>query len=160
MTRRGSLAYYLAAWIIGCVFMSLAIWLRDAPGAAVGPLSFRTGFGVLLLCFYGLVFGACAALLGAFLLRRVALWLKWDEPVAWVAAGAGLATLLIALLGSWGRRLTDAPRLAPKWIQFATFGPKIVLDAGWWLAIPVGAATAFVLYRIDRAFAMQPGGRS
>lgn len=155
MTRRGSLAYYLAAWIIGCVFMSLAIWLRDAPGATVGQLSFRTGFGILLFCFYGLVFGACASLLGAFLLRRLAFWRQWDQPGPWVAAGAALAPILVTVLGAWGRSIAVAPKLAPKWVQLATFGPKIVLDAGWWLAIPVGAATAFVLYRVHRAFASQ-----
>jgi hypothetical protein len=35
MTRRGSLAYYLAAWICGCFFMSVAICLKD-PLALVG----------------------------------------------------------------------------------------------------------------------------
>jgi hypothetical protein len=159
MTRRGSLVYYLAAWIIGCVFMSLAIWLRDTGSATLGQLSFRTGFGILLFCFYGLVFGACAALLGAFLLRRLAFWLQWNHPGPWVAAGAGLATVLITVLGAWGRRVTAAPRVVPKWVQLATFGPKIVLDTGWWLALPVGAATAFVLYRVHRAFASQEQAR-
>ena len=38
MTRRGTLAYYLAAWVVGCFVVSLLIWVlapREAPLA--GP---------------------------------------------------------------------------------------------------------------------------
>jgi hypothetical protein len=31
-----------------------------------------------------------------------------------------------------------------------------VVQAGWWLAIPAGAATGFLLCRVQRAFAPQP----
>src|ERR1700746_2071240 len=58
MTRRGSLIYYLTAWICGCFFMSLAIWIRDLWGATVTSSRSREAFGVLFFYFYGLVFAA------------------------------------------------------------------------------------------------------
>jgi len=33
-----------------------------------------------------------------------------------------------------------------------TFGPETVLEAGWWLTIPAGAATGYFLGRVQRAF--------
>ncbi len=158
MTRRGSFAYYLAAWICGSVFMSLCIWLRDAAGSTLGQLSLRTSSGILLFCFYGLIFGAGASLIGGFLLRQLAHWAHWNGPVSWMLAGAALAMVDVGVLGKWGRHVSVGPRIAPRWVQLLTFGPRVVLDAGWWLSIPVGAATAYVLYRIHRAFGSSPQG--
>ncbi len=39
MTRSGSLAYYLAAWICGCFFMSVLIWLKDLVGAPLATVA-------------------------------------------------------------------------------------------------------------------------
>jgi hypothetical protein len=39
---------------------------------------------------------------------------------------------------------------------FPLVGAENVLRAGWWLAIPAGAATGYYLGRIQRAFAPQP----
>jgi hypothetical protein len=62
MTRSGSLAYYLTAWICGCFFMSLAVWTRDLFGAnADNAFSTHSVFGLIFFYFYGLVFGAIAA---------------------------------------------------------------------------------------------------
>jgi hypothetical protein len=36
-----------------------------------------------------------------------------------------------------------------------TWGPMTVLEAGWWLPIPAGAVTAYLLCRVQRAFAPQ-----
>ena len=76
MTRRGSLIYYLTAWICGCFFMSLAIWIRDLWGSTVASPRSHEAFGILFFYFYGLVFGALAILIGAFLLRRIMTLLK------------------------------------------------------------------------------------
>ncbi len=153
MTRRGSLIYYLAAWICGCTFMSVCIWLKDLLGAPVmQAYSMRGAVGLLLFNFYALIFGAPSAFLGAFLLRRLARAARWELAWQWALAGAILAPALIELLGIWGRHLLAGAEIHRRWLLLITYGPTIVLDAGIWLAIPAGAATAFVLYRIHRAF--------
>ncbi|MGH9703738.1 MAG: hypothetical protein ACRD4K_10220 [Candidatus Acidiferrales bacterium] len=155
MTRRGSLIYYLAAWICGCTFMGICIWLKDLFGAPLmQAYSMRGAIGLLLFNFYALIFGAVAAFLGAFLLRLIARAAHWQLAWQWTLAGAILSPALIELLGVWGRHLLSGPELHRRWPLLITYGPKIVLDAGIWLAIPVGAATAFVLYRIHRAFVL------
>ncbi len=88
MTRRGSLIYYFTAWIFGCFFMSLAVWTKDVWGAARLSTGLREAFGVLFFYFYGLVFGALSALIGGFLLRRVAVLLKCRTPAHWAIFGA------------------------------------------------------------------------
>ena len=66
MTRRGSLIYYLTAWICGCFFMSLAIWTEGFVGRDGHLLRDRRSVWHLFFYFYGLVFGALAVLIGAF----------------------------------------------------------------------------------------------
>jgi hypothetical protein len=78
----------------------------------------------------------------------------------WILAGAGLALLLIWLLGSLGHLLRD-PRYLPYaalpiW-PFLVVGPVSVFEAGIWAALPVGAATAGVLFAVHRAFAHGDG---
>lgn len=155
MTRRGSLAYYLAAWICGCFFMSASIWVKDMFGASLEAYSARGAGGLLLFSFYGLIFGAVSAFLGAFLLRMLARLARWELAWQWTLAGTVLAPLLLAALGAWGRHAQARPSAAPRWVSLITYGPSVVLDAGIWLAIPAGAATAFILYRIHRAFVLQ-----
>ena len=152
MTRSGALAYYMAAWIIGAIFMSLGVWMRDPAGASITPFSPPTGFGVLLFCFYGLIYGAAPALAGAFLLRTIASAARWQTPAPWVAAGTLLAVLEMWGLGAWGRLVAASQQSPSRILSLITFGPKTVLDGGWWLALPVGAATSFILYRVHRAF--------
>jgi hypothetical protein len=156
MTRRGSLIYYLTAWICGCFFMSLAIWTRDRWGASVSSPRSREAFGVLFFYFYGLVFGALAVLIGAFILRRIMTLLKCKTPLHWAVAGAILAPILIGGLGAWGVRVGAQQRLDPRLLSFLLLGPAMVVQAGWWLAIPAGAATGFLLCRVERAFRPQP----
>jgi hypothetical protein len=153
MTRRGSLVYYLSAWILGCFFMSLLMWIKDMFPVTLDTPANHSAFGLLFFYFYGLVFGALAALVGAFLLRAVMAALKCKTPIHWAVAGAVLAPLLIAILGVWGRRVGMVERPGMRLVGLLTFGPKTVLEAGWWLAVPAGAATAYLLCRIQRAFA-------
>jgi len=153
MTRRGSLIYYLTAWICGCFFMSLAIWTKDLWGATTGPGSrAHEAFGVLFFYFYGLVFGALAVLLGAFLLRRLMALLKCKTPLHWAVASAILAPVLVGGLGAWGIRIGTGQHLEPRMLSFLLLGPTMVVQAGWWLAIPAGAATGYLLGRVQRAF--------
>jgi len=155
MTRRGSLIYYLTAWICGCFFMSLAIWIRDLWGATVTSSRSREAFGVLFFYFYGLVFGALAVLIAAFLLRRIMTRLKCKTPLHWAIAGAVLAPVLVGGLGEWGLRAGGEQRLEPRLLSFLLLGPVMALQAGWWLAVPAGAATGYLLCRVQRAFAPQ-----
>jgi hypothetical protein len=153
MTRRGSLAYYLAAWICGCFFMSAAVWLKDLGNQPVQLVTPTGVAGLLFFSFYGLILGAIAAMTGAFLLRRLMALAHWEQGWQWALAGAILAPLLIGALGAWWRHATWPAQPGPRWLSLLAYGPSIVLEAGLWLAIPPGAATAFVLYRIHRAFA-------
>jgi len=162
MTRRGSIVYYLSAWILGCFFMSLLVWIREMFAATLDiPLS-RSAFGLLFVYFYGLLAGALAALLGAFVLRIIMAALKCKTPAHWAVVGAVLAPVLIVILGILGRRIETAQHPDLRLMGFLTLGPKTVLDAGWWVAIPAGAVTAYFLCRIQRAFAPQqaPGVRT
>ena len=156
MTRSGSLAYYLTAWICGCFFMSLAVWTKDLFGTtADNAFSAHSIFGLIFFYFYGLVFGAIAALVGAFLLRRVMAALKCITPGHWAIAGAMLAPVVLTILGLWGRHIGMGERNGISFLRIVLYGPKIVVDTGWWLAIPAGAATAYLLCRVQRAFAPQ-----
>ena len=155
MTRRGTLAYYLAAWICGCFFMSALVWLRARAGEAdvtdvLPPM--KSTSGLLFITFCGLIFGAFASLVIAFLLRRIAAAFRWRRAWQWTLAGAVLTPVIIGLVGAWWRRVGSPPQGASSWLSLLGLGPAVVLDAGLWLAIPAGAATALVLYRIHRAF--------
>jgi hypothetical protein len=156
MTRRGSLAYYLTAWICGCFFMSLAVWTRDLFGASSNDaFSSPSVFGLILFYSYGLVVGAITALLGALLLRRVMAALKCLTASHWAAVGAILAPVLIAILGILGKRIGTEGQGDLRVLRLVTYGPMTVFEAGWWLPIPAGAATAYLLCRVQRAFAPQ-----
>jgi len=156
MTRRGSLVYYLSAWILGCFFMSLAVWIKDLWGATRMVSGLREAFGILFFYFYGLVLGALPALIFAFLLRKVAATLKCKTAWHWAIFGAILTPLLVAALGNLGPRVGSVTGNGWRVLDWFTSGPHIVLLSAWWLSIPAGAITAFLLCRIERAFAPQP----
>jgi hypothetical protein len=151
MTRRGSVAYYLAAWVCGCFFMSVTIWL----GNEVHPTGPRSVELLLVTYFFSLMFGAVTSLLFGFFLRRTANGLHWSRTWHWLIGGAIIAPTLIALLG------TIAPSNAQRsgwrvWILIPLTGPYMINGIHRWMplfAAPAGAATAWVLFRIDRAFA-------
>ena len=156
MTRRGSLAYYLAAWICGCFFMSVAICIKDRN--ALAGANFSVAVRLMYFYFFALMLGFAPALFFGLLLRRTAALLGRKHPSIWIAAGAMIAAVLVAAIGGWNRDVMAVahPRIFPTGLVFAlTGGLGFTHDEGWWLAIPVGAATAYVLYRIDRAFAPQ-----
>jgi hypothetical protein len=113
----------------------------------------RETFGILVFYFYGLVVGALAALLCAYLLRQVAALLKCKTPGHWAMYGAILTPILIGALGTWGRLMRAGQREGIRLLwALLTGGPIVVLQAGWWLAIPAGAATGYFLGRVQRAF--------
>ncbi len=160
MTRRGSVSYYLAGWVVGCLFMSLAVWLPGRWEPTHWTPEFKGASGFLAFYFLGLVFGAFTALLGAFLLRRLAALLSWKESWQWALLGAGLAGLLVLWLGVLDREMAE--RLPPRPIEFARIlllgGPGAIHPRAVWISFPVGAATAWALHLIQRAF--EPRGES
>jgi len=152
MTRRGTLVYYLAAWILGCFFMSALVWIKDTYAATMNHPFADFAFGLLYFSFFGFISGAAAALLAAFLLRRLMMALKCKTPSHWAIAGSILTPAIVGLLGIWGRYVEMQAGPGMRVLELVTFGPKTVLEAGWWLGVPAGAATAFLLCRIQRAF--------
>jgi len=164
MTRRGSLAYYIAAVVVGCFFASAGFFLagqllRWHAGAAQTP-GLREFF---FLYFLSIPFGGFAALLFAFLLRRLASLLRTRHPVAWAGIGAALAPALIWAangllegLRTYGGSSPTVTRLMLPLIWLC-FGAEM-LRPFWWVMIPVGIATALVLFAIHRAF--EPRGEA
>lgn len=150
MTRRGTLAYYLAAWVIGCFVMAFLQWLGEALTG-----NFQTASILLTTYFFSLIFGAIAILLFAFLLRRSMRLVGTHALWAWFLWGAILAFAEIeALIRTQGALLS---------IRGGTFGEiffAAVLKAAdsldgrnLWQAPVGGAITAVVLCLVDRAFA-------
>jgi hypothetical protein len=160
MTRRGTLVYYLSAWILGCFFVSAGVWIKDTYFATMNHPFADFAFGLLYFYFFGLISGAAAALLAAFLLRRTMIALKCKTASHWAILGAILTPLVILILGEWGRHVAIQQDSGRNLLPLLTLGPKTVLEAGWWLAIPAGAITAFLLCRIQLAFTPQKAGVS
>jgi len=155
MTRQGSLAYYLAAWVCGCVFTSTGVFLRTLWGPNFDPVSLAGVYGLLWTNFLGLILGAFAALLFAVVLARLARFADLRKVWQWAVAGAILGPMLSFILGLPSSRYIQVYKApSPEWLQFLSSGPAVVILAGWWLAIPAGAATAWVLFRVQRAFAL------
>jgi len=155
MTRHGTLAYYLAAWVCGCFFMSSAIFLRFMLDPHLGvPLSLRGAISNFwLFTFVGLIFGIGISLAGSFLMRRLMNAFRVRSTGAWVISGAILAPIVVLAFGYAGRALQSSTSKIASAYQYA-FGDagSVILDSGWWLTIPVGALAALVLFRVDRAF--------
>jgi hypothetical protein len=154
MTRRGSLIYYLAAWALGCFFMVGMVWCQNLFLASSQDLFREATEGFLTLIVYGYLFGAPTALLFGLLLRRIMLALKCKTPLHWALVGGILAPLVVIALGLTSR---SAARVLPSdsaTVLFPLVGAENVLHTGWWLTIPAGAATAYYLGRIQRAFSM------
>jgi hypothetical protein len=153
MTRRGSLIYYLTAWICGCFFISFAIWIHQIVEQRLHHDVIRgwtTAF--LFFYFYGLMFGAPTLLFGAFVLRRIMNRLRCKTASHWSAVGAILGPLMAVALGRLEPYLNAQRNSILQELALIAAPGKVVLAAGWWIAVPAGAATAYLLSRVDRAF--------
>ncbi|MGB6545733.1 MAG: hypothetical protein WBE97_08925 [Candidatus Acidiferrales bacterium] len=152
MTRSGSLAYYLAAWICGCFFLALAVW---AHAAAAGHATLHGSSGasnLLTVYFFSLIFGCVDSIIGGFVLRRVAIVAHFRNVWQWAAAGAVLAPLEVFALARWGDAMKWKPGDIPPVGMFFVLAPMIVEREAVWLAVPAGALAAMVLYSIHKAF--------
>jgi hypothetical protein len=154
MTRRGTLAYYLAAWVIGCFVLSVMAWGLARPQEGV-PLAAPAR--LLILYFLSLAYGAVDMLLFAFLLRRAMRLWGTHNLWLWMFAGAVLGAALVRLLLWSGDALVGASPLSGRGplsyllLAFWT-APNALRLAGIWQAPIGGALTAIVLCLVDRAF--------
>jgi hypothetical protein len=156
MTRRGSLVYYLASWICGGLFLTVAMYLQERAspeGMGIGP----TGAGAAIITTYFLVLVFCAFLsvVFAFLLRLSMDWLHAKSLWQWALAG-----IILSLPMTWGvrfaSRATDAAGLQGAGRQIAVLlflGVRGIAERHALLGLPVAALTAAVLFLIHRAFA-------
>ncbi len=145
MTRRGSLVYYLAAWICGCFFTAVSLWVPLQTGGGLLAGAFQGIRGFLLIYFFSLPFGTVPALLFGLILRLLARALGWKHLVSWLVTGAAVAPLL-----AWG--LIEAGKA----LGLLASGELTPGTPIFWLIIPVGTATAFILNLIHRAFEPRP----
>jgi len=155
MTRHGSLAYYLAAWVCGCLFATAAFWLDIHVLRISSMQDVFNQVGFLAFYFFGLMFGAVPSLLFGWGLRRLMKPFPTSGAYIWAAAGGGLALLLVWLLSGVAHLARD-PRYLPYsalpiW-PFLIVGPAYLAEGNIWLTLPVGAATAAILFAVQRAF--------
>jgi|SRR5207302_5339899 len=149
MTRRGTLAYYLAAWVIGCFVVSLLQWIGEAFAGEI-----QTASILLTRYFFSLIFGAVAILLFAFLLRRWMRLLGSHAQWAWMLSGGALALLQMFILIR-----AESALLSIRSGEFGEFFFAVLLKAAdalaghsLWQAPIGGAITSAVLCLVDRAF--------
>ncbi|HUK31476.1 MAG TPA: hypothetical protein VLV89_10205 [Candidatus Acidoferrum sp.] len=151
MTRKGSIAYYLAAVVCGSFFFTLAQFIIGrANQGGIGDLarSFIAAF------FLESIFGCVPQLLAAFVLRRLASPLRWTEAWHWAVGGAGVFLLVLfalSLLGAGFNRVAGGTRIAPLG-QYLFSQAADSLHGGIWQALAAGALTALVLFAVNRAF--------
>jgi len=155
MTRRGSLVYYLASWICGGLFLTVAMYLQERvspEGIGIGPSG--AGAAIITTYFLVLVFCAFLSVVFAFLLRLSMHWLHAERLWQWVLAG-GILSLPMSWGVLWASRATDAVGLQGAGRQIAVFlflGARGIAERHALLGLPVAALTAAVLFLIHRAF--------
>lgn len=151
MTRTGSLAYYMAGIVCGSFFYTVVHFIADRN---VRAASSNLPRDMLLAFFLGTIFGWFPQIVAAFLLRRVAVPLKWSQAWHWVVGGAGIFLFVFLVLGILGvqvQRFSSGPRFDA--IQQIVFGQATLsARAGVAQGLISGALTSFVLYRVQRAF--------
>jgi hypothetical protein len=156
MTRRGSLAYYLAAWVCGGLFFAIISFIAAPKNSDYGLTPDTRGF--LVASFFVLAYGWVFTLAFAFILRRLARLFRWHRPWSWIIFGGALA-LVFALVcsalpvawlvrSSWLRSLAGLFELNAS--TGAPLGSRSALAA--LATILAGMLTAFLLFRVDRAF--------
>ncbi len=158
MTRRGSLVYYLASWICGGLFLTLAMYLQERAspeGMGIGP----TGAGAAIITTYFLVLVFCAFLsvVFAFLLRFAMGWLRAERVWQWALAGI-ILSLPLTWAVRWASGATDAVGLQGAGRQVAVLlflGVRGIAENHPLLGLPVAALTAAVLFLIHRAFSQK-----
>jgi hypothetical protein len=157
VTRRGSLVYYLSAWICGGTFASVALWIVNSDVGSPIFVPGRWGARLFSFCFAGLILALLPALLAAFLLRILARAARLRKSWQW-ALGGGLVTLATtAVLCRLDANPSTSGGIA-RARELFTYGPALMMAAGWWTPIVPGALTGTALSRIEAAFGAEPRG--
>ncbi len=162
LTPRGSLAYYLAAWVCGTFFFATARFLTRSP---VPASSHGRPGGFFFQYFYLLATGWPGILLVAFLLRFLARRLGWSRAFPWLFAGGVLSVVLVwAVPAVSGGLFGSAAGLRFLGKLFELNGEDgVALSDGrlWAIAAMTlaGMANALVLFWVDNAF-MRPRNAS
>ena len=149
MTRHGTLAYYLAAWVIGCFVVSFLPWISNSIAG-----DFRPASALLTTYFFSLVFGAFTVLLFSSLLRLSMRLLCTHSLWVWPLAGALLALVLtLGVIRAQGALLSlpSAP-LGEILIGVALKAADLLGRRDLWQVPVDGAITGLVLCLVDRAF--------
>lgn len=164
MTKRGSIAYYMAAVVCGCFFLVVAL-------AGVGQRSMRVspaGFGdIFLLYFLSMAYGSVSLLLYAFLLRALARRIRWISVLEWMVGGAVLACVVAWSLNAvWIHWLGQGSLPGANVVWKIIFGGPVGLvglakgPVSATLAMALtGAGTGWVLARIHTAFENVEGSK-
>ncbi len=158
MTRRGSLVYYLASWICGGLFLTIAMYLQEKvspQGMGIGPSG--AGAAIITTYFLVLIFGAFISLVFAFFLRQLMALLRAQSLWQWALGGIFLSVPM-AFGIRWASRATDRAGLEGAGQQIAVFlflGVRGIAENHALLGLPVAGLTAAVLFLIHRAFAQK-----
>lgn len=151
MSSRGALPYYTAAWVIGCFIFAAVAWAMDIrAGALVSAAQF------LSIYFISLIVGAADSLLFAWLLRVIMRAFRTHSVWLWIPVGACLALLLTLALARVGEAWTASnvpiDGLLGLAFRAVLLAPTVLRRAGLWHLPIEGAATAGVLFLVNRAF--------
>jgi hypothetical protein len=155
MTRRGSLVYYLASWICGGLFLTVAMYLQERAspeGMGIGPSG--AGAAIITTYFLVLVFCAFLSVVFAFFLRLSMRWLRADSLWQWVLAGV-ILSLPMTWGVRWASRVADAAGLQGPAYQVAVLlflGVRGIAERHPLLGLPAAGFNAAVLFLIHRAF--------
>lgn len=152
LTRRGSLAYYLAAWVCGSFFFSL-VRLLAQPKQGDPARALLMGF------FISAAVAWPAMLLFAFLLRKSGRLFALRDAARWALMGSALAIVF----GAAALPLQRMPAVALRWpvvMQARMFTLKGFSESGdsygWTVntlaTAAAGMATAFTLFQVEKAF--------
>ncbi len=147
MTRWGAIAYYLAAWLFGSLFIAL-LELLASPASGAGFDFFYLYYSALITC-------ALSCLLFGFLLRLTCGRATRFAIPFWLVIGAVLHPLQVALLGRIGaavQRGVPGEGLRHFFFLVALKGPLDLSLTSLWLPPVAGAATAVMLCLFHRAF--------
>jgi hypothetical protein len=152
MTHRGSLAYYLAAVTLGSFFLAVTYYVDFLLHGAARE---NIGRDFLVTYFFTVMLTLVPMLLSAFLLRRAAVAFRWSAPWSWMLAGAALFLALVQGLG-WLGNVVQTDKLVVEWwrmaLTFVLVGPMLAVKQAFWLPLPAGAFTAWLLFRVHSAF--------
>ena len=138
--------------------MALAFWIELQFSRSASLQGTFQGVSFLGFCFFGLIFGAVPALVFGWTLRRLLNFFPARGLWLWIAMGAAIAFMLVWCLIALGEALQDPRALPysalPFW-PFLVVGPLALSEGRLWITLPVGAATAAILFAVNRTFAQK-----